>query len=398
MVMDPLKRSTILYINQVRQDNFEKLIGKGFTESFLWRNYFKKVIFVCYSTTKKFLFKKQYDNCYLLGIPFDLSPSTYKSIISLGTNYLRLLFFLFKLTNLIKIDIIRLENLLLSGPSVYLISKLKKIPYVIWLGGFERKSLSIKYKKSPITWFLSKLTIIFEKIILKNANFVFPVTDELMELTEKRNVKNKFLSPNFVDLTEFKDFRPKNKSILKKRIKCLYVGRFEEEKGIKVLLNSIKILSDVKEEIELLMVGDGSLKTWVENFIFENDLKNVKLLGKFSHKEMPNIYNSADIFILPSYTEGSPASLIEAMSCGLAPIATDVGECTKLIEKDKNGIIIPTNSSIKLAESIKFLIRNRFLIEKFGINSRKKVVKYTKNYKKIHEYVYDNILKQKEQT
>ena len=390
--MDILSKSTILYINQVRQENFNKLVGKGFSESFFWRNYFKKVIFVCYSTTKKFLFKKQYDNCYLLGIPFDLSPSTYKSVISLGTNYLRLLFYLFKLTNLIKIDIIRLENLLLSGPSVYLISKLKKIPYVIWLGGYERKSLFIKYKKSPITWFLSKLIIIFEKIILKNANFVFPVTDELMELTEKRNVKNKFLSPNFVDLTEFKDLRPKNKSIVKKRIICLYVGRFEKEKGIKVLLNSIKILSDEKEEIELLMVGDGSLKTWVENFIIENNLKNVKLLGKFSHKEMPKIYNSADIFILPSYTEGSPASLIEAMSCGTASIATAVGECKKIIKNGENGILTPSGDPYKISEAIKLILNNKDLLKKFNENGKASIFKYTKNYAKIHKFVYEKIL------
>ena len=138
--MAQIKKSTILYINQVRQDNFEKLIGKGFSEAFHWHNYFKKVIFICYSTTRDFLFKKQYANCYLLGIPFDLSPSTFESIISLGKNYLRLFMYLYKLTKLINIDIIRLENLLLSGPSVYLISKLKKIPYIIWLGGFERKS------------------------------------------------------------------------------------------------------------------------------------------------------------------------------------------------------------------------------------------------------------------
>lgn len=392
--MDLINRSTILYINQVRQENFEKLIGKGFSESFFWRNYFKKMVFVCYSTTNKFLFKKQYDNCYLLGIPFDLSQSTFKSIISLGANYLRLFIYLFKLTNLIKIDIIRLENLLLSGPSVYLISRLKKIPYVIWLGGYERKSLIIKYKKNLITWLLSRIIIILEKTILKNANFVFPVTDELLDLTEKRNVTNKFLSPNFIDLSKFRNFQPKGNLIKKEKIELLYVGRFEEEKGIKPLLNAIKILSVKNNNFQLSMIGDGLLKTWITNFIEVNKLKNVKLLGIYSHDEMPRFYNMADIFILPSYTEGSPASLIEAMSCGTASIATSVGMCKKFIKNGKNGILIPPGDPYKISEAVEKLMNNNNLLETISKNGRISVQKYSKNYAKIHKYVYEKILNQ----
>ncbi len=392
--MDLINRSTILYINQVRQDDFKTLVGKGFSEAFNWCTYFKKVIFVCYSTTKEFLFKKQYDNCYLLGIPFDLSPSTFKSVISLGKNYLRLFLYLFKLTNLIKIDIIRLENLLLSGPTVYLISKLKKIPYVIWLGGYERKSLIIKYKKNLITWLLSRIIIILEKTILKNANFVFPVTDELMDLTEKRNVKNKFLSPNFIDLSKFRNFQPKGNLIKKEKTELLYVGRFEEEKGIKPLLKAIKILSEKENNFQLSMIGDGSLNAWINNFIKDNNLKNVKLLGIYSHEEMPRFYNMADIFILPSYTEGSPASLIEAMSCGTASIASSVGMCKKLIKSGINGILVPPGNPYKISEAIENLMNNHNLLETISNNGRISVQKYSKNYIKIHKYVYEKILNQ----
>ena len=88
--MDLLSSSTILYINQVRQDNFEVLIGKGFSEAFSWRKSFKKIIFICYSTTNEILYKKVYDNCYLIGIPFNLSKSPFKSILNIGKNYLKL--------------------------------------------------------------------------------------------------------------------------------------------------------------------------------------------------------------------------------------------------------------------------------------------------------------------
>ena len=158
--MDTLSKSTILYVNQVRQESFDKLIGKGFSEAFSWRTNFHKIIFICYSSSGKPLYKKLYGNCFLIGIPFNLSVSTLKSFVNIGRNYLKLFIYLFRITRSVKIDIIRIENLLLSGPSVYLISKLKKIPYAIWLGGFERKSLFIKYQTNFFTWLLSKLIVL----------------------------------------------------------------------------------------------------------------------------------------------------------------------------------------------------------------------------------------------
>lgn len=391
---DLLKRSTILYINQNRQADFEVLLGKGFSEAFSWRNDFKKIIFICYSSKNEYLYKKVYNNCHLIGIPFELSISPIKSIINIGKNYLSLFTFLVRLMKISHISIIRIENLLLSGPPVYLISKIKKKPYVMWLGGYERKSLIIKYGRNLLTWLLSKIIISLEYIILKNANFVFPVTDELMTLTEKRNVRNKYLSPNFVDLSKFKELEIKEKMGAENRINILYVGRFEEEKGIKVLLNAINILLNEKDNIEFLLVGDGSLKEWILEFIEINHLDNVKILGIFSHEKMPEIYNMADIFILPSFTEGSPASLIEAMSCGTASIATSVGLCKKIIKNGENGILIPPGDPYKMSEAIKKLSSNEDLLKKFQKNGRKTIFKYTKDYAKIHKHVYEKILNQ----
>ena len=105
------------------------------------------------------------------------------------------------------------------------------------------------------------------------------------------------------------------------------------------------------------------------------------------------IYGSADIFILPSFTEGSPASLIEAMSCGVASIATAVGESKKYISDGETGILISPGDPKELAKAIKLLIHNRALIDKFGKSGRTSIIKYTKNYTRIHKFVYEQILK-----
>ena len=392
--MELLRKSTLLYVNQVRQENFEILFGKGISEALSWRDYFKRIIFVCYSSTNKYLYRKLYNNCYLIGIPFELSSSVIKSLFNIGKNYLNLFLLLFRLTKKIQIDLFRIENLLISGLPLYLISKIREIPYIMWLGGFERKSLLIKYEGNIFTWLLSKLIVCLEKIILKNANFVFPVTEELNELAEKRNVKNKILSPNYIDIAKFKDQQIKEKLNSSEKIKVLYVGRFEEEKGIRVLIQAIKILSKKRDDIEFFLAGKGSLETWIKNFIKINHLTNLKLLGIFSHEDMPKIYNKADIFLLPSYTEGSPAALIEAMSCEIPSIATSVGLCKVFIKSGENGILIPPGEPIKITEAIESLVDNKDLMEKYGKNGRATIIKYTKNYSKIHMYVYKKILNQ----
>ncbi|MFX1385144.1 MAG: glycosyltransferase [Promethearchaeota archaeon] len=389
--MGILDTSTILYINQVRQENFEKLIGKGFSEALSWRNVFKKIIFLCYSTSNKQLYSKLYDNFYLIGLPFDLSKSLYKTLFNLGRNYFNFLLFLFQISKITNINIIRMENILLSGPVVFLFSKIKKIPYVIWFGGNEREALYIKYKKNLFTWLITKLIVVLEKIILRNANFVFPVTDDLLNLAKKRNVKNMLLSPNFLDMAKFKKLNLKRES--NENIRLLYVGRFEEEKGIKVLLETIKLLSKKFNKFELSMVGDGSLKEWVINYITWNQISNVKILGTFNHDDMPVIYNSADIFILPSYTEGSPASLLEAMSCGAASIATSVGDCTKIIKNGENGLLIPPGDPKLMANALIKLIENKELRAQFSRKGKTSIEKYTRNYEKIHKYVYLELLK-----
>ncbi|MFX1392820.1 MAG: glycosyltransferase family 4 protein [Promethearchaeota archaeon] len=391
--MDNLSTSTLLYVTQTRQENLDKLIGHRFAEAFSWREYFRRVIVLCYSSTKNYLFRKLFENSYIIAIPFDLSTSTFKTIFNLFKNYLNLFSFLFKLTKVVKIDIIRLENIIISGPQVYLFSKIKKIPHVLWLGGYERKAMFAKYKKNLLTWLISRIIILFELVIFKNANFVYPVSDELLELSNKRNIKNKFYSPNYVDLSKFKDMRLQNYLNSKKKINLLYVGRFEEEKGLRVLLKAIKILLKENDKFELNLVGDGSLRDWILNFLRENKINNVKLLGIFDHNDMPKLYNQADIFILPSLTEGSPGSVIEAMGCGTASICTAVGECPKIINNGEDGILIEPGNPQILANAILSLISNTELIQKFRKNGRISALKRTKDYIKIHKYVYEKILK-----
>lgn len=102
-----------------------------------------------------------------------------------------------------------------------------------------------------------------------------------------------------------------------------------------------------------------------KHFIFYNYVTTDKLL---------ELYQKATLYVLPSYYEGLPTSLLEALSCGIPCIATDVAGNNELIINGVNGILIPPHNPEKLAAAIENLLCNKDLQNKYSINGRKTVV------------------------
>ena len=88
-----------------------------------------------------------------------------------------------------------------------------------------------------------------------------------------------------------------------------------------------------------------------------------------------NYYQSADIFVLPSYTDagGPPLVFMEAMACGLPVIGTDVGGIPEGIENGVNGFIVPPGNVDELIKKLNILLKDENLRKKFGNNSLKKI-------------------------
>jgi len=105
-----------------------------------------------------------------------------------------------------------------------------------------------------------------------------------------------------------------------KRICFGLVARLSPEKNIKYAIDLIASNSDMK----LSIIGDGPLRSALSSYIRENSIKNVELVGYVEKPE--EYYNEFDAFILTSKIEGTPISILEAMSFGLPIFSTDVGE------------------------------------------------------------------------
>jgi glycosyltransferase involved in cell wall biosynthesis len=125
------------------------------------------------------------------------------------------------------------------------------------------------------------------------------------------------------------------------------------EKGLSVLFESLKLLRDAGRDYELTLVGDGADRDRLAALARELAIdRHIIFAGYRSQEEVGEYLRRSDIFILPSFAEGVPVSLMEAMATGIPVIATNVGGVAELVESERTGLLVPPADSAALAQAI----------------------------------------------
>lgn len=159
--------------------------------------------------------------------------------------------------------------------------------------------------------------------------------------------------------------------------RIINIGRLEDQKNQKMLINSFEIVLEKYPKADLLIYGEGGLRDELEKIIANKGLNdNIKLCGYFN--DIGSTLSKADIFILSSDYEGLPNSLMEALSAGVPCISTDCpcGGPKSLIVNGVNGILVPTNDESKLAEAIIDLLSDDSKKENLSKNAKE----FSKDY------------------
>ncbi len=119
------------------------------------------------------------------------------------------------------------------------------------------------------------------------------------------------------------------------------VGRLVPEKGQSLLIEAVRAMRDTDVDVRLVLVGDGPQRAALEGLVDASDLRDrVELRGAVAHTEVERILRGADIFCLPSFAEGVPIVLMEAMAMELPVIACQVMGIPELIEDDITGRLV----------------------------------------------------------
>jgi len=101
--------------------------------------------------------------------------------------------------------------------------------------------------------------------------------------------------------------------------------------------------------------------------------KSFIFTGHITQEVLLRYYQNATIYVLPSYREGLPTTLLEAMSCGLPVVATRIPGITDVISEIDNGLLVPPNNPCMLAKAISTLLDDKNLREAIARNSRKRI-------------------------
>jgi glycosyltransferase involved in cell wall biosynthesis len=156
----------------------------------------------------------------------------------------------------------------------------------------------------------------------------------------------------------------------------MYAGRIDREKGVLDLIKCGEYICRKRPDIFFVIAGEGLDLNLLKQKAKELNLQDRFIfLGQVGRDQIIKWYHKADIFILPSYHEGLPTVLLEAMSCGLPVIATNVRGNRDLISHGENGILVPAHSPKKMAEAVSSLMDDDTIRHKIGQNARNTIEK-----------------------
>ena len=315
------------------------------------------------------------------------------------------------------IDIVHVHNYNnLISPSVFYACKKSKVPVVQTVHNYRmlcpnglffrdnhicedcpKKGLkySIKnrcYHNSIIQSFFVALSLKIHRLtkIYKYVNFIFLTEfnkNKFVEYNRKFKIfdENKFyVKPNFVS-----DILSKERKTLKERKNQItYVGRLDEAKGIKLLLNLWKNIN----YIDLIICGTGPLEDYVKRFIKDNNLKNIFYNGFVKNMDAIKIIGESKALILPTqWYEGFPMTIVEAFSVGTPVLASDLGNCSTIVKNNVNGFKFSKIDN-QLNELIEKIINSNSIYES-TINDFMNNYTKEKNNKELIA-IYSNVINQ----
>ena len=294
---------------------------------------------------------------YLLG-----KPDNKNTWIQIGLLVKRLLFFPFALWRN-HIDIVH-QNFPFDPKGIlreFIINqwcRLFRVPVVLHIHG----GVFLMNKTS------NKLYFYLVKEIFKNSRAVIVLSSQEKEsLSRNYHYPHAFILGNCIDVPLFTGIK-KEKQFSAPTF--LFMGRIHKSKGLNDILEAFKLLKSDNLDFGFILCGDGPLR---KSIIPELELilkDRFKYLGVVSGTDKLNAIRCADYFLLPSWFEGLPLSLLETMAAGLVPVVTNVGSVNFFVKNEENGIFVEQKNPQDLYKKMKRLILNPDLYEAFSMNAK----------------------------
>jgi len=203
---------------------------------------------------------------------------------------------------------------------------------------------SIFLKRSGKNRLILWLSSLVESIVYRFCDIAIVASyqDKKYLLDKYRLMNDKItVVPNYIDITKFHPLDSK-----KYVDRLIFVGRLNKQKNLFGLIDAVS-----KANVVLDIFGDGELKEKLKLYAIENSV-TVNFMGIVPNSELPQTLNHYRYFIIPSFYEGMPKALLEAMACGLVCIGTDVSGINEVIDDNINGFLSKGVDAMSIYDSI----------------------------------------------
>lgn len=324
----------------------------------------------------------------------------YRYAKTFGIGHSNISFGLFQKPLKHQVDLIHAHGSGIAGFAAIQYPKKKHIPFVLTQHGTvpvesfdkisQRMCVSF-YKKYLMKRVLSSANVIISasEYFIDESKFLGKYRDKIVVIPYGVNIED-FDVPHSKEECREKLGLPPDGEIL------LFLAALNPYKGPDVLLKAMPKIIKKVPDAKLVLVGSGrergtlgmlSKKLGIDEY--------VKFAGFVKEHLKPLYYKSADVFVLPSFTEAFPIVLLEASASGLPMVVSDLETFKCIIEEGYNGIVTKRGDEKNLADAVIYLLENKNIKERMGKNARNKVEDYSwarvaeETEKKVYEKILD---------
>ena len=301
-----------------------------------------------------------------------------------------LIYKLVKLVKRYKIDII-MTNLFYADIMGALVGKLTRVKAVF------------TWEASPNSEWLIPRRLISYRLLIRWCDKIISVSQDTANfLVNKRGVNPDKITviPYGVDLDKYylgNGHTVRRKLGLNDKNKVIgVVSRLHPQKGHAVLIEASSDIIKKYPQTKFLIIGDGSYRSTLESLVKRKKLKEHYIfLG--SRDDIPELLQAIDIFTLPSYSEGLPNVVLEAMATQKPVVATSVGGIKEAVVNKETGLLVPPQDPVSLGEALGELLENPEEALEFGKKSRKRAEEYfslksqVESFENLFEHYYKKV-------
>lgn len=283
-----------------------------------------------------------------------------------------------------KIHIIHAQDTGYGGLSAVMSAKILRVPVIISSHGVRYITLS-----KAVKGISQKISLPFEYwldlITIKSADLIITVSRSVEGYFARLGMKKDKLKtiPVGIKISDFK-IREEVRQALRGELGVQnyfaigFVGRFAVEKNLFTLLEAFIQVSKHCDKMKLILIGAGPLEKELKKLSHDIGINN-KIIFTGIRSDVNRLLSALDVFILPSYVEGCPTVLIEAMASGKAIIASDIPAIREIVKDGEEALLFDPHNFQQLKNLILTLYNSPELRAKLGENARRKAKEYDIN-------------------